>query len=804
MTRYVCIHGHFYQPPRENPWLEAIEQQDSAHPYHDWNHRITAECYGPNAAARILDDEGWIVNIVNNYSHISFNVGPTLLSWMEVFEPQIYRAILDADRESVRRFGGHGSALAQVYNHMIMPLANERDRRTQVRWGIRDFERRFGRRPKGMWLAETAADRASLAALADEGIEFTIMAPGQCARVREAGAGQWYSTDGASVDTTRPYWVELGGGRRIAVFFYHGPTARAIAFEGLLNRGEAFAERLMTIYSPEDRPQLAHIATDGETYGHHHRHGEMGLAYALHYIERNGLARLTNYGEFLELHPPTWEAEIVEPSSWSCFHGVERWRADCGCRADPGRGWNQAWRRPLRDSLDWLRDRLAAIYEQNCGLADPWGARDDYIEVVLNRSDASLRRFLNQIGAAELADSQLNQLLGLLEMQRHAMLMFTSCGWFFDELSGIETVQCLQYAGRAIQLALPYDGDLERQFLERAREAVSNLEGHSTGDVIYERAVKPAVVDLANVVAHYAVTSMFEAYGERSTIYGFDITRRDYVTHTAGRRKLVVGRVDCRSLVTRESATLSFAALHLGDHNLSGGVRAFRGTAEYAAMRDEVTDCFLGGDLAELMRMLDRYFLEMTYSLKSLFRDEQRKVLSEVLEMALEDATEMSRRMHRTHAALIRYVVSLNVPLPATVRSAADFILNANLKDALSAEVPDPRETKSILAEARALRVELEAEELGTALQATIEASADRFAGDPLDPTNLNELLQTAELLGTMPFEVHLFRVQNSVFQVAKRVRPELLVNAADGDEVAAAWLEKFSEITQLLRVRVY
>jgi alpha-amylase/alpha-mannosidase (GH57 family) len=802
LNRYVCIHGHFYQPPRENPWLEAIEVQDSAHPFHDWNHRITAECYGPNAAARILDDDGWIVNIVNNFSYISFNVGPTLLSWMEIHEPRIYHAILEADRDSSRRFGGHGSALAQVYNHMIMPLANERDKRTQVAWGIRDFEQRFGRKPEGMWLAEAAADRASLAALLDQGIEFTILAPGQCTRIRDlAGNGGWHDV-GAGVDTTRPYWVDVGDGRRIAVFFYHGPIARGVAFEGLLNRGEAFAERLMTAFAHTDQPQLAHIATDGETYGHHHAHGEMGLAYALHYIERNGLAELTNYGQYLELHPPTWEAEIVEPSSWSCFHGVERWRADCGCRADPGRGWNQAWRRPLRESLDWLRDRLVDIYATHCPLDDPWAARERYIDVVLNRSDASVRVFLEDHGATELAEGVVNQLLGLLEMQRHAMLMFTSCGWFFDELTGIETVQCIQYAGRAIQLALPYDGDIERQFLDRLRAAKSNIASES-GDKIYEKAVKPAVVDLAKVVAHYAVMSMFEDLGERASVYGFDITRRDYATYSSGRRKLVVGRVDCRSLITRESATLSFAALTLGDHNLSGGVRAFRGDDEYEAMRAEVTECFRGGNLANLMRLLDRYFLEMTYSLNTLFRDEQRKILSEVLDDALEDAMAMSRRVHQTHASLIRYVVGLDVPLPETVRSAADFILNANLEDALSADVPDPREVRELLAEARGLKVELEVADLTTALQATIEGVSDRFAADPLDAEALSDLEQTAELVATMPFEVQLFRVQNQVFRVAKRTRPELLVNAADGDEAAVAWLRKFAQLTELLRVRV-
>jgi alpha-amylase/alpha-mannosidase (GH57 family) len=366
--RYVCIHCHFYQPPRENPWLEAIELQDSAYPYHDWNERITAESYAPNAFSRILDGTGKIAKIINNYSRISFNVGPTLLSWMEDKSPELYQAVLDADHESAESFSGHGSAIAQAYNHMIMPLANLRDKWTQVAWGIADFKRRFKRPPEGMWLPETAVDNESLDIMAQQGIKFTILAPYQCRRVRKIGGGaRWREVPGGGIDPSRAYRVRLMAGRHIDVFFYDGPISRAVAFEGLLGNGEHFAGRLLSASSESrDWPELLHIATDGETYGHHHRYGEMALTYALQHLEEQDLAKLTNYGEYLALYPPTHEVEIYENTAWSCAHGVERWNSDCGCNS--GRqGWNQAWRNPLRQALNWLRDRVSPLFEKKAG-----------------------------------------------------------------------------------------------------------------------------------------------------------------------------------------------------------------------------------------------------------------------------------------------------------------------------------------------------------------------------------------------------------------------------------------------------
>ncbi len=393
MDRYLCIHCHFYQPPRENPWLEIIEQQDSAYPYHDWNERINAECYAPNAASRILTADNRITRIVNNYSRISFNVGPTLLSWMADRAPETYQAILDADVESKKRFYGHGSAIAQVYNHMIMPLANRRDKQTQVVWGLRDFQYRFHRDPEGMWLAETAVDIETLEVLADNGIKFTVLAPSQAKAERRETTTKFKNVEGGKIDPTRPYVCNLPSGRSISLFFYDGPISRAVAFEGLLSDGERFANRLMSGFSPDRRwKQLMHIATDGETYGHHHFKGEMALTYALHHIESKKLAQLTNYSEYLTINPPTHEVEILSNTAWSCSHGLGRWSINCGCNSGGKPGWNQSWRAPLRDALDHLRDSLIEPFETKAAefLTDPWLARDEYVNLVLDRNDATL------------------------------------------------------------------------------------------------------------------------------------------------------------------------------------------------------------------------------------------------------------------------------------------------------------------------------------------------------------------------------------------------------------------------------
>ena len=807
MKRFVCIHGHFYQPPRENPWLEAIEVQDSAHPYHDWNERITAECYAPNARARILNGEGCIERIVNNYSRISFNFGPTLLAWLEVSAPAVYRAVLEADRESARRFSGHGSALAQVYNHMIMPLANRRDKITQVVWGIEDFRQRFGRQPDGMWLAETAADLETLQVLAEHGIRFTILSPSQASKTRPAGSRPWNDVSGGRIDPKRPYRVRLRGGKSLVVFFYDGPISRAVAFERLLEKGEVLAHRLLDAFALHHAGgQLVHIATDGETYGHHHRFGEMALAYALQYIESNQLARLTNYAEYLERFPPADEAQIFENSSWSCPHGVERWRSHCGCHAGARQGWNQHWRKPLREALDWLRDRLASGFETHARkvLKDPWAARDAYISVILRRSPEQQEEFLRRHAIRPGDRAARIKALKLLEMQRHALLMFTSCGWFFDELSGLETVQVLQYAGRAIQLAREAAGerDLEEGFLERLSKARSNLPEHGDGRTVFEKFVNPATVTLETVAAHYAVSAMFPD-GQPTRAHCYAVRTEDQRLLRAGKTRLSLGRLHIRSNITGESERFTFGILHLGDHFLSGGTHKFRNENVYTELVARLSEVFHEGDFPQLLRLVDREFASSRHTLRLLFRDEQRRILNLILEDALAEAETLYRRFYENHAPLMRFVTSLQMPLPKRFHVAADFALNSDLLHTIEAEAADPLRIGMLIEESRRAGVVLESEPVEFAMRHMLERLAARFAAEPCCPQNLSRFAAAVKLAGALPFAVDTWQVQNDFYSVVQTHYPAMSRQAAAGDEPARLWVDEFRELGRRLSVRV-
>ncbi len=478
MTRFVCVHGHFYQPPRENPWTGRVEREATAAPFHDWNERITAECYGPNE---------------DNYPRMSFNFGPTLLSWLERKARPVAEAIVAADRDSRERFSGHGSALAQAYGHMILPLARPRDKRTQVYWGIRDFEHRFGRSPEGMWLPETAVDSETLEVLAELGVRFTILAPHQALEWRENPDAGWQPA-GDGLDTRRPYELRLPSGARIALFFYDGAASHAIAFGGMAGGAEDLARILLDRFTGEGGPQIVSVATDGETYGHHFRGGDRVLSGLLDRIEKESGVRLTNYAEYLAKHPPRHEVRIREATSWSCTHGVGRWKEECGCTTNEHPGWRQAWRASLKEALDSLRETLDSLFEERGRrlLRDPWAARDDAIALVLSGADGAdgadgAEAFLARHAGRPLDAEETARALDLFEMERCAMSMFTSCGWFFEDPSGLETRQVLRYAARAIELAEGAPGGrLEEDFLRRLEGVVSNDPAVGSARRLYE------------------------------------------------------------------------------------------------------------------------------------------------------------------------------------------------------------------------------------------------------------------------------------------------------------------------------
>jgi alpha-amylase/alpha-mannosidase (GH57 family) len=798
---YICIHGHFYQPPRESPWLETVELQDSAHPYHDWNERITAECYVPNSAARILNGENRIIRIVNNYERISFNFGPTLLSWMETKAPRVYRAIVQADLASRERFSGHGSAIAQAYHHVIMPLANLRDKQTQVAWGIRDFEHRFGRFPEGMWLPETAVDLETLDILAESGIKFTILAPRQARRVAKIGGRTWKDVSNERIDPSMPYRVNLPSGRKISVFFYDGPISRAVAFEDLLNLAERFASRLMAAFAEDVRawPELIHIATDGETFGHHHRFGEMGLAAALDHIETNQLAQLTNYGEYLERHPPIHRAEIFENSSWSCVHGIERWRSNCGCNSGGHAGWNQEWRQPLREALDWLRDTLAPKYEESVGQLmkdDPWGVRNHYIDIMLDRSSESVERFLKQHAARELDKQERVRVLKLLELQRHAMLMYTSCGWFFDELSGIETVQVMQYAARAVELADQLFGDsLEASFLEKLKKAKSNLPEQGDGARIYENLVKPSKVDLLKVAKHYAVSEAFGNHDGHTRLYCYDIERRDHSVYRSGDEEFIVGRAEFKSRITEEDSTLDYAVLHSGGQKLAAGVRISDGNADKIK---ELANAFSQPDRSALHSQLKEVFGEM-HSLEALFKEERRMTLSRVSNSAMAEMDAAHRQIYDRHADLMRLLIEASMPLPESFCASAQSALNSRLRDAFALDEPDGDQIGRILKEAKTLGIKLDTTTLGYTLSKKIEGIAEFVAANVSDIPAITRLTKLAALAGSLPFPVDLWWAQTLCHKWITDGRDRFAAKTETGDQTMALWMAHVAKLADSL-----
>ncbi|MFN2578244.1 MAG: DUF3536 domain-containing protein [Pyrinomonadaceae bacterium] len=515
----LIIHGHFYQPPRENPWTGIVEEEPGAAPYHDWNERIHAECYQANALAPIRDPGTGVERFVNNYGHISFNFGPTLLGWLATNHRDTYNQIINADHESIVNHGGHGNAIAQAYGHAILPLCNENDLRTQIRWGLADFRFRYGREAESLWLPETACNDAVLSALIEEGLRFVILAPHQAARIRmlnpdggrvddevSAGSGihpvnptrnePWMDANERALNTGVPYryFHRQARNKSIDVFFYDGPTSRAIAFEKLLRSSRELVDAFAR---SADARGMINVATDGETYGHHFKFGDLCLAYALAVEAPARGFQITNYGEYLDRDPPKAEVEINngpdgKGTSWSCSHGVGRWIRDCGCRAGGEPRWDQAWRGPLRTALDYLRDGNKTHFESTGGrlFSDPWRARDESIVLFLDPD--SREPFLYEQAGRRLSPDEQWRAATYLELQRMLLLMYTSCGWFFNDISGIETIQILRYAARAIDLMDLLDlPSLREHFLEVLSEAKSNRPEFGTGADIYRRFVEP-------------------------------------------------------------------------------------------------------------------------------------------------------------------------------------------------------------------------------------------------------------------------------------------------------------------------
>ena len=704
---YVTIHGHFYQPPRENPYLHTIERQASAAPFHDWNERIYHECYRPNAFARILNDQGEVVDVINNFEYLSFNIGPTLMSWLEAYDPQVYQRILEADRRSCQRLNGHGNAIAQVYNHIIMPLANHRDQVTQVRWGKADFQARFGREPEGMWLAEAAVDYPTLKVLIEEGIRFIILAPSQVQRCRplppehELEGHPWQEVGGGQIDPTRPYRCFLPGGDRtrefIDIFVYDGPISRDIGFDQILSSSGHLTSRLAQAVRGDHRSsQLIAVATDGETFGHHKRGTEKALTYAfVDEFPRRGWT-VTNFAHYLSLHPPTWEVELKPVTAWSCSHGVDRWQDDCGCGGE-GSLWHQKWRRPLREALDWLRDRLSQIYREvgEALLVDPWQARDAYIDILCpgeaapsgeapKDQDFLIQAFLahqqhHPLTAAEQVDA-----LRLLEMQRHALLMYTSCGWFFEELSRPEGTQILRYAAHAMALAVDVAGvDLEPEFIQRLALAPSNVEQFRDGAEVYRQLVIPSQVGLNQVAAHYAITSLFTPYPKQYQLYCYQAEQLDYQLQRMGALTLAAGQVQLTSDVTHESVHLIFGVLHLGGWDFHCGVQAFAGRKHYVDLKAQLFEILKQASTAPIVLAITEAFGPHYYGLGDLFIEERHRIITLLSQETLSRLDQLYTQVYRDNYGVLMAYQRDELPVPQELQMAAQVALSHRATQAL-------------------------------------------------------------------------------------------------------------------------
>jgi alpha-amylase/alpha-mannosidase (GH57 family) len=768
---YVTVHGHFYQPPRENPYLDTIERQPSATPFHDWNERIHHECYRPNAFARVLNERGEVMGIVNNYEYLSFNIGPTLMSWLERYDVETYQRILDADRKSCDRLNGHGNAIAQVYNHIIMPLANERDKYTQIRWGIEDFRSRFGRDPEGMWLAETAVDYPTLEALAAEGIRFTILAPSQAERCRlipsdEQPVTQWLEVGGSQIDPTRPYRCFLSEGKYIDLFFYDGPISRDMGFNEALSNSHHFAGRLGQAVRGDHRPaQLISVATDGETFGHHKGGTEKCLAFAFtNEFPQRGWT-VTNFAHYLSLNPPTWEVVLKPVTAWSCAHGVDRWQEDCGCGG--GGLWNQKWRRPLRDALDWLRDKLVKVYEETGRqfFRDPWAARDEYIQVIRDRSAANVDHFLTRHRKRKLTPAEQLDALRLLEMQRHALLMYTSCGWFFEEISRPEGVQILRYAARALELAGEVAGvQLEKTFLRRLTTAPSNVDFFKHGGEVYRHLVVSSQVSFKQVAAYYAISSLLgmqETRGKRqeaesntfscflphaSKVYCYAAQQLDYQLQRLGSLTLAVGQLRLASEITWESTHLVFAVLHLGGWDFHCCIQPFAGRRAYSQLKDKLFDTVKQASATQMILAMTQWFGGESFSLQDLFAEERQRIMGRLSHETLTRLDQLYGQVYRDNYGILLAFHRDELPVPQELQVAAEIALSHRCLTsvrALEQESSDPQlslghlaELEAIATEANHLRARLNIPEVKPTLERLILRSLWQLLQEP----NLNTL----------------------------------------------------------------
>jgi alpha-amylase/alpha-mannosidase (GH57 family) len=818
--KHVIIHGHFYQPPRENPWTERIDRQDSAAPYHDWNERISVECYRPNSCSRRLDGFGRITKLVNNYEYISFNFGPTLFSWIEEKEPDLYVKIIEADRMSSERLDGHGNAIAQAFNHLIMPLASPRDQETQIKWGLYDFERRFGREPEGIWLPETAINGTTLEILIDFGFRFIILSPHQAERVRPLkGGARWKDVSNGSISTGFAYRCfgpkKKGRYSRksfIDIFFYDAPLSTDISFNHLLRNGDGFAAAVMAGFE-RGGSDLVVMATDGEIYGHHEPFADMALSYFADHAAPSRDLHLTNFGAYLDRHEPVHEVQLKsgpngEGTAWSCSHGVGRWKENCGCNTGAPPGHTQKWRSPLRRGLDGLRDGLVDLFESEGAklLAKPWDARNDYIGVVEHRTTDEMAELIKHHSPRELSAAERARALSLLESQRNAMLMFTSCGWFFNDITGIETVQLLKYAARAIELAGPgHSEKLEKEFLATLKEAKSNTSEYLSGTDLYQNARKRSAVDTRFLAAQHAIFCYLFDLSSAQKIFRHCISIADEVTNSFKTETVQLRTIQILSPYTLETSNCCY--LLVADNNAD--ITVYIGLEDvcndWESNRDRFAPLIQEGKKKELIDLALAIFDEHPFTLRNLFPEDRERALNVIAARQIEELEGRFRELFEQNKNLLRLMHEAAIEAPACFLMPAQTLLSNDLVKQLgswerSLNIAALDGIKSVVSEANRYGVPIDRKEAAE-IFSNLFLEKVRQLRTGLDAGLAHSLFEFVKLSSELGITINEHETQNEIYEILmKQVEAAIdsLADKIDPDpEETRACIDAFLELAR-------
>ena len=847
MNRYLCIHGHFYQPQRANPWLETIEMQVEAFPWHDWNEKINAECYMVNGGAHLLDSQNKLIKIINNYSKISFNFGPTLLSWIKMHDRKTFTSIINADITGRSVFSGHGNAIAQIYNHVIMPLASRQDKIIEVAWAVSDFEANFGRKPEGIWLSETAVDTDTLEILADFGIKFTILSPNQAKQIRKISkspeSASWFDVSDGSINTRMPYICKLPNDSSISIFFYDDSLSNKVSFGDLLKDGETFAKNITGL--PENKqelPEIISIASDGETYGHHHHFGEMALSYCLNYIESKKLAKITVFGEYLEKYPPLYEVRIIENSSWSCDHGICRWKQDCGCStgSEQHPDWKQKWRTPLRESIDWLARMNSSIYIDEAqkylkpGIGNSDKAVSSFISIMDNRTSKSAEKFFSIFLKNPLEKTEGIIFLKLLEAYRQCLFMQSSDGWFFDDISRVEAIQILQHACRAMEILKDVTGrDLEPQFLKILKKAKSNLPEYGDGESVYWLYVKKASSDFIKISACLALEILVSDKKEIPgvyNIYNFEASEITYDRIQMHEYTFITGSAAVISKLTLELKNVIFAAYRYKNKNIlnSTNMAAFGKTvadddineilsigeqlrkllesADKQNNADDFLDCdSASGGLSAIKDYLAKRFSGKLFTISDFLKDEQVDTVEKMIAVYNSSIyPQMANILNEYKEALNDFKENkvLNYFMDGIFPNVYEFFVEYKLyniikKPGLSKK--DIFEMDWISEKIDILNL-INTGSLGIILEKKLNETIESFSMETENMELLKNLADFFNIIAKLNIPINMWRSQNMIFEIKENIYPLKVIEARTSNK-SKAWLSYFEKVLDHLNV---